>query len=151
MEGTETQGTGLVSLVQGEAKTPITGHGRNGNARNRGQGMGSRVELGKRTLTAFQNGRGWSYLDVNEIVGISAPVKGKGGFAESRRVMIRGGGIDYILNTPENFAQLEPVLGGANPASWKPQDALSGAGTVRAGSKRGRGRKVARVAAGGAA
>jgi hypothetical protein len=102
-------------------------------------------------LTAFHTGRGVSYLDVSEVVGVSATVKGKGGLGESRRVLMRGGGVDYILNTPENFAQLEPVLGGANPASWKPQDALSGVGTVKAGSKRGRVRKVARGAAGGAA
>jgi hypothetical protein len=99
--------------------------------------MGNRVSTG-RTLTAFQNGRGWSYLDVGEIVGISAPVKGKGGFAESRRVMIRGGGIDYILNTPENFAQVSDILPDADAALWTPVPAAQGAGGFKARRKGGK-------------
>jgi hypothetical protein len=100
--------------------------------------MGSRVELGKRTLTAFQNGRGWSYLDVNEIVGISAPVKGKGGFAESRRVLLRGGGLDYILNTPENFAQVSDILPDADAALWTPLPAAGPVGPKRKAGGRAR-------------
>jgi hypothetical protein len=99
-------------------------------------------------LTAFHTGRGVCYLDVSEVVGVSAPVTGKGGFGESRRIILRGGGVEYILNTPENFAQLGPVLGKANPASWTPQAAPGGAFTPKISPTGPKRPKSARAGAG---
>jgi hypothetical protein len=104
---------------------------------------------GSPSLTAFHTGRGVAYLDVSEVVGVSAPVSGKGGFGESRRVLLRGGGVEYILNTAENYAQLGPVLGASNPATWKAQDAPGPTRPVRAGRKGGKARRVAGAGAGG--
>jgi hypothetical protein len=96
-----------------------------------------------RRLTAFHTGRGVAYLDVSEVVGVSAPVTGKGGYGVSRRILLRGGGVEYILNTPENFAQLGPVLGAANPATWTAQDAPGTTKGARAGRKGRTGPRVA--------
>jgi hypothetical protein len=91
-------------------------------------------ELKRGRLVALTTGRGDCYVDLNEVVSISAAVK-KGNYAPSRRLALRGGSVDYILSNEANFAVLKPLL-------QAPEEAWVGTGKAPQPGKRGRPRRT---------